>query len=448
MAVALGGVLGASALLSPLLPALLAAVGAASAALMALPLRPIAFLHALIVAIPFSAALPRGAFVPFVVPSELLLIVTVCLALVHAALSRRLPAVPPALLGAAAVFAVGTSLVPLAGYLVRGVALQSTDVLNLVAPVQYLVLFGLCAAVPASARERRQLVHTMIASATAVGAIGLLQAAEVGPVVGWLQASYPSEQAAVSQEAGRVTSVFGAWNALGLFLVTALLLIASISPDQRRAHGRVWLGLATIVTLLCLLATNLWSGMIGVVLGYAFIKTYDPRGLRSVAPLAALVAVGVVLLLPDLTQRVAFQARADTWLPQTLVFRWGVWQDVFVPRIAENPLWGVRPSFAGLAWPYPESQYIGYLYRSGAVSLLAHVVWLLVTVAWLLRALRRPQADPLQRSLVLASLSLALVLSLIGIINPVFTYSGTMDYFWIVLGLVVNGGRLPSHADP
>lgn len=447
LAVITGGLLGLSALLSPLLPVVLAVLGIGVAALISLPLRPIAFLYGLVIVIPFSAALPRGAVLPFLVPSELLLVVTFAFAGLHAAIARRDNLIPGHLLLGAGVFVVGTSLVPIASYAFRGVVLEVGDLMALLAPLQYLILFWIFAHVPRSGAERRAVVQTMIAAGSAVAAIGILQALDVAPVVDRLMAWYPTHQAEVSSEVGRVTSVFGAWNALGLFLVTILLLISALYPDEPRPGFRRNMQLATFLSVVCLLATNLWSGIIGAVVGFAFIKWRDPRGLRAAGPLALTVALGIALLLPELVQRFAYQGRTGSWLPETLTFRWDVWWDVYLPRISESPWWGVRPSFAGLAWPHPESQYIGYLYRSGAVSLLAHVVWLALTAAWLVRTLRGRAPGGPGRGLLLTALSMVLVLSLVGIINPVFTYTGTMDYFWIILGLIVNEGRLEAHAD-
>ena len=442
LALLVGTAIGASGLLSPLLPPIITLAAVFAALLAWLPVRPIHALYALIVLIPFSAALPRGQFLPFLVPGEAALLLTAILTVIYVALARNENRIPPRLLIGAAVFGIGTAILPVASYMARGIELPAPDLLNLMAPLQYLVLFWICANVPRAEEERRGLVQVMILTGSCIALIGLLQAAEVGPVVGWLQSWYPSPQGVAAQEIGRVTSVFGAWNALGLFLVTTLLLIAGTFPDEDRPLYRSNMRVATVFALVCLLATNLWSGLIGSAIGFVYIKWMDPRELKSLVPITIVFAIGALALLPDIAQRFAFQARADTWVPETLVFRWGVWQDIFVPRIAESPLFGVRPSFAGLAWPHPESQYIGYLYRSGAVALVAHVIWLALTASWLYGSLWRGGLEAVQRNLGLTALSLVLVLSLIGIINPVFTYSGTMEYFWITLGIVVSGGTM------
>ena len=48
--------------------------------------------------------------------------------------------------------------------------------------------------------------------------------------------------------------------------------------------------------------------------------------------------------------------------------------------------------------------------------------------------------------MALVVIVLLLVFSAIGAINPVFTYTASMSYVWILLGLVVNAREEASHA--
>jgi hypothetical protein len=422
---------------APLAVALLAVGAAALAGLSRGPLRPIVLLVVVVVLIAFTSAMPRGLVVPLLAPNEALLLLVLVVAVVEALLARRRNVIPSLVLVGIAAFALGTSFIPLGAYLLRGVSLETADFFSLLAPLHYLVLFWLFAHVPRGERERRAVVHVMVATGSIVALIGLLQAAGVGPVVALLERWYPHGHLDAAGTAGRVTSVLGAWNALGLYLLTNLLLIAAVAVDEKRPLGRLNLRVATALALLCLLATNLYSGLIGVVVGYALIKRLDPRGIGAVVPLVVIGAIGFVLLLPELTLRFGQQFGSGSWIPQTLGFRWYVWQEYFIPPIAASPIWGVHPTYGHLAFPYPESQYIHYLFRSGLVSLAGHLVWLGALTLSLVR-MRRRLEERFARSLALVPLALMLVFSLIGLINPVFTYTASMASFWIVLGLVVN----------
>ena len=438
MAVAIGLSLGSLTLISPALPRVVALTGVAVALFLTLPLRPILLLYSLIVVIPFTSALPRGIIVSFLTPNELVLLLTTAFAALYLSVGGSRRRIPHTVTFATVVFVLGTSIIPLFAYYLRNIAVTPQDVLSLIAPLQYVLLLYLYSALLRGEHERRLAVQLMVASSSAVALVGLLQIAGVDVVETLLQRFYPSVQTETSALYGRATSVMGAWNALGLFLVTNLLIIAAVYPNETKRTYRLNMQVATVLSILCLLATNLYSGILGLMVGYVFIKTRDRRNFRAILPLSVVIAIGLYLLLPELTARFAYQARAGTWIPETLVYRWSVWKAIFLPRIAQHPVWGVRPSFDGLPFTSPESQYIYYLYRSGGVSLVSHAVWVATLAGWCIRALARSR-EFFWRSLVLLLLALLIVFSLIGLINPVFTYSGSIDYFWILLGIAING---------
>jgi hypothetical protein len=63
------------------------------------------------------------------------------------------------------------------------------------------------------------------------------------------------------------------------------------------------------------------------------------------------------------------------------------------------------------------------------------VVMLLV---WLARRIRSTSGLPYY--LASALFTLLIVLSVMGVANPVFTYSGSIDFLWISLGLATRQG--------
>lgn len=438
---AVGAFLGVSVLLSPWAPVALAGVMVGAAVLLRLPLRPIHLVYGLVFLTPFTAAMPRGQIVPFLTANDVLVILATAVGLVYTLMEKRNGLLPRPLMLALIAFVLGTCLGPVVLYEIRGDSLALDDMFSLVSPLKYLLVLWLFAIVPKTAAERAGLIRMMVLSAGAVAVIGLLQAANIAPVVDLINTVYPSEQTERSLDVGRVTSVLGAWNSLGLFLLSTLLIIAATIVDQTSARRRrEWVVVAGIV-LICLLATNLYSGILGAALGLVLIKTSDPRGLRSLVPLVLVALIGSVALLPTIINRAETQFVGDSWIPQTLRFRYEVWTRYFIPEIAQQPLLGVQPTFEEVEFPHPESQYIYYLYRSGILSLIGHVIWMIGTVVWLASARRREPPGPqrnVNRSLALVPIVLILVSSLIGLINPVFTYTASMTFFWMILGLVLN----------
>jgi predicted membrane channel-forming protein YqfA (hemolysin III family) len=97
----------------------------------------------------------------------------------------------------------------------------------------------------------------------------------------------------------------------------------------------------------------------------------------------------------------------------------------------------------GLTWAFAESEYINLLFRSGLVSLMAHLGWVGIMLAWLRREIRVNHDTA--RKLAVFMFVMLITLSIMAFTNAVFTYSGTIDYLWIVLGLFVNMRENKTH---
>ena len=114
-----------------------------------------------------------------------------------------------------------------------------------------------------------------------------------------------------------------------------------------------------------------------------------------------------------------------------------MWGDFFWPAIREQPIWGVHPTIPdGFGWHAMESQYIFLLFTSGFVGLLGWLIWWFGSVVWLLGCKRVQQG--LSRAIAICTLVLLVVMGIAGLTNEVFTFLGSIDYLWILLGLTAN----------
>ena len=80
--------------------------------------------------------------------------------------------------------------------------------------------------------------------------------------------------------------------------------------------------------------------------------------------------------------------------------------------------------------------WFGFGFRLGFLGLLGHLAWVGMTLFWLFRRLRK--ADGLLKGLITSAIVLFIVLSIQGLTNDVFTWAGTIDYLWILLGLIAS----------
>ena len=428
-----GVAIGATSFISPLIPA--GAILGAGAAVLALS-RPVVMCYALIAAVTFLSAMPRGGFVPMLIPNEPLLIGSAGLAFFIVLLRRERVRISRFVSSALGVMVLGTAVIPVLAYYARAFPLGIGEVLNLLAPIQYILLMWLFARLPRSEEDRYKLIQFMLLCASVVAIIGLLQAMGVSAITNLISVVYDSYHVRDAAEYGRVTSVLGAWNSLGNYLMLNLLIVFSLYGYEKRGK---WGNLNLLATLAfsgaCLLATGSFASLGGLAAGLVIIKFFDRRGIKLLFLLVIGMMVGAFLLQDLIIGRLDYQfgGSGDSLLPSPLAYRIKVWAEVYFPIIGRNPLWGLTPTFSDLGWPWAESQYLYLLVRSGLVSLVAHLLYVIFLMTWAYRRIR--QSDGLNRAMAIALFALLAMLNIMGFTNEVFTSSGVIDYMWIMIGL-------------
>ena len=441
-AIAVGVALGLLCLLSPLLA--LVAVSGIAFAVVALK-KPILLCYVMIPAIVLTSGMERGRLIPHFKPSEVGLVAAVGVVLVILLIDKR-KRIADLRYGAATfvVLIPWVTVVPLVYYVLHGTVLSINGIFWLIAPLQYFLLFLLYAIVPETQAERRRLVILMLVCSAVVAVIGLAQAAHVGFVINLLNRWYPSGHLeAINTGVGRVTSLVGAWNALGILMATSIVIGWSILASVKALYRRIIVMGSIAVCGICLVASGSFAGIGGLVLGIGLIELLYRRGVRMVLPLLVGVLVSALLIIvlypvlePLLESRLGHQFQTgESLVPHTLSFRFVLWRELFFPAIREHFPWPVHPTIpANYGWSTEESQYVMLLFRMGVFGLLGHLGWVGMTLFWLYRRLRK--ADGLTRAIIVSTITLFVVLSIQGLTNDVFTWVGTIDYVWILLGLV------------
>jgi hypothetical protein len=343
---------------------------------------------------------------------------------------------PGMVLAALAILAAGTAIIPLAAYRLRGFSLSISEILGLVAPLQYLCLFYFFAVFPKDEAQRHRVIQFMWFLASIVAVIGLLQAAHVGPVTAFLKRFYPSEQTTQAVQVGRMTSVFGAWNVLGTFLMSVLVMALAFQNYPRSPLYRLNTRVMVLLVLPCLLATNFYASLAGLAMSFVILNLIQPRDKRVMLLILLLVVVAAIILWPLISTRIQYQFDSGTLVPQTVRYRILVWEKFYIPMIERSPVWGVSPNLDSVTFAYADSQYLYMAFHAGVIAVASHLIWVALLSGWLYGVMR--SGPELSRNLGAAAFTLLIVYSVMGITNPIFTYSGAMDYFWISLGLIVN----------
>jgi hypothetical protein len=247
----------------------------------------------------------------------------------------------------------------------------------------------------------------------------------------------------------RASGLIGQWTDFGGYLcaVIALALILIVAHRRQRRPSR--LAMAILILALIGTVTTLTFSIVGAALALPILCARRVHiRFRYVMVVGAVLALSAPVLVPFVQRRVHQEyvatnqtlSRSSGLVPETLVFRIGVWEHQTWPAVAQRSLtgWGqgVYPQLrtwtrgpTTLVWPYPESQYFEELMSGGVIELIGLLV--LLGVAY--RALGRVPdgaGKPL-RVLIIAML-------FVGITVPSFTDVGLPVPMWAGVGAMLS----------
>lgn len=406
-------------------------------------IRPVILCYLTVLAIAWTSGTERGKPFPMLRTNEIILAVSLGIAFIIIMVRKNRFPVKFGSLGIGTfVLVMGTSIIPGAYYLVRGAPLSIEDAIVLLSSFQYVLLFWMFAYIPASNRERLAIVKFMLFCAAVVALVGLLQGARVSVVNSFLANWYASPHQAAALRLGRITSLLGSWNTLGIFMMVNLLIIWAFGISRPADFG--WPAILTSggLCIACLLLSGSFAGMINLLLGAIIIAVLLGMRLskRNIILFFLMVAVISVtfLLFPEIIQsRFDYQFGYGGPVPATLVERFRLWKDIYLPAIQQNLLWGINPTIPTYySWQYTESQFLSLLFSFGIVGFTAYLVWNILAVNFLFHKLL--SYGGFIKTISAVAAAFVIVLFVAGLSNAVFTYSGTADYLWIILGMTTT----------
>jgi hypothetical protein len=392
-----------------------------------------------------TSGIERGRLLPVFSVNEVAVLASFAITLVIVLIDKRRKIAIPKYFGMAfAVLIGGMVVIPLAIYLLQGTQLTLTNAFKMVSPIQYFILFWLFTILPEGEGDRRKLIWWMLAFGVIVAFVGLLQGFGFGFINGLLSSIYTSAHESVAATAGRITSLLGSWNTLGIFMMTIILMCWAVLFEINTSSGRLIIIGIMILSSLCLIASGSYAGVIGSVIGIFFLQILNKRKMHALPLLVfSFIGIAVAFLLfypyiqPLIEKRLADQFNYGGLVPQTLTYRFKVWREIFIPMIKQHFPLPVSPSVpAYYAWQFEESQYILLLFRTGLAGFISFLVWIGITIGWLFRSFQHTHG--FNKAIASVTLALVVVLVVAGFTNEVFSFAGSIDYLWILMGLVAN----------
>jgi hypothetical protein len=411
--------------------------------------RPAVAAYLMIAITPLVAGIDRGTVMPVLRPNEALMLLAVVALCGRAILRLNVSSRPQLrfqrLDVAILLLAVTSSIIPLAWLGVRGVKLESDDVLYALMIWKYYAVFLIFRSAIRTPAQARICLWLSMAAAALVAVIAVLQSLGVPGVEAFLVTYYApyGDVSAVTLNRG------GSTLSLPIAVADLLAFNLAIAIGLLKSSRLRW-PLIALISLFAIgiFAAGQFSGVIGLVVAVLAIVVTTGR-VRYLSLFPASLAVAFVALKPVVNKRLeGFQSPSG--LPVSWEGRLDNLHNYFLPVLFSHAHWvlGVRPAArvatqkiaAGYIWI--ESGYIWLLW-AGGIPLLLSFFYFLWAGAREALAVLRARTD----ALAAAALAVIVALSIVGVlmtIDPHLTYRGSADLLFALLGIVAAARAMPS----
>jgi hypothetical protein len=401
--------------------------------------RPVAATYIYLATLPFVAGFERGA-IPLVRPNEALLLLVLAGAALGA-YARGLAGAPlrirfrPSIDVPLAAFVLLSTIWPLTSMLVRGEAPQQDEVLAVFPVCKLAALFLLVRMTVLDTRQLLRVVRIIVWTGVGIALIAIAQTLKVPPVLDFLSAYSPDEQA--SEIAARGSTTFASSIATGDVITIGLVLV--VACGVRGILGRPERLVAGLVLGAGVLAAGQFSTWISAVIAAALILHQYPQLRRQAVRFVPVVGIAVLVGAPAFIARLASFGEGYG-VPRSWLGRWDNLSSFYLPPLVDDGgfLIGISPDSVLTApetWRetiYLESGYLQLLWVGG-LPLLAGFIWL--SIAVLRRAAelaRRPDALGACGSTLLIAWTMVIILS---VIDPHLFLRGTGDLLFALLAV-------------
>lgn len=396
----------------------------------------------LVLAIPLTAGMPRGSIVPLLRVNEVLLVVVAAGLVVHG-LPRRRRLVFSGLDLAVLSFCLGGVLIPTAVILLESSSADMDAWLQVVAPIQYLLVYLVFSRLPLTQTELRWLINLTLLSSVIVAIVAVAELADLPGVRSVIANYYPPPPAATVQVGTvyRPTSLLGHFSAVGGFAVLNLTLALALAAARVPGFSGLWLGFVMALNGVALLATATVAPLIALPVMVLIVLAYTrhvPWQLSFAPP--ALVGA-VVVFWSSVQGRIQEQLVVGSGpaLPESMQVRLRYWQDYFVPALVNHGAWFGTGTLIPSEVPRPlvgfvDNGYLWMAFRAGVpgILLLLLILVALSAAGWSLRTSRQPW----HRALGATSVAFVVGFALLELTSEYLTFTSVTQEFWMVAGLL------------
>ncbi len=424
-------------------PLLAAAAAAALSLLWVAMRRPPLALALMMLLVPLTTGLSRGALIPLLKPSEAILAVVAA-----GVILRRLREPGGQELNwvdiSVALFATVGVAVPAFVLLFEHISAGVDDWRVILAPVQLLAVYALFARTRFSDGDLRLILGASLLGGAIVGVVAVAELANVPGVRAALDPYYATEQLN-ADGSYRPASLVGHYSAVGGLCLLNFILAAALAGARRSAFGAPALAAFMLANVMGIIASETLAPFLLLPLAALGVALLYRRIAREMLVVVAALGASLIVLWQGVSSRLAEQGllsggELTIALPQTMQHRVELWNEFILPALRDHAWLGTATLLPGFV-PQPltnfvDSEYLWAGFRAGIPGIVT-LVLMLGVIAWTGLSLRRADDSWLRAIGPSAGIS-AIALMLIGVTAQYLTFGGIVQQFGMLVGLLTS----------
>jgi len=413
--------------------------GAAALGLLALTIRrPIFGCAVLVLTVPLTAGLTRGAVIPVLKASEVILLVVLAGVVIHQVTTRRSRPVSGLDIAVGA-YVIGSIVIPWTVLLLSHWSADLDTWRTVLSPALFLGVYYVFSRTAPTHDRLRIVLNSTLAAGVIVGLIAGAEILNLPGVRDFFATYYPGP----SQASYRANSTLGHYSAVGAFGLLTFILALSLAAFRHRDFPGWWLAAVMGASALGMLASGTWAALATLPVATVIVLFYARRVPRELIVTVACAAVLVVVLWPEISQRIESQQLITAQgfaLPESMQTRIRYWTEFIIPALSDH-LWVGTGTVIPSTVPdrltsFVVNEYLWAAFRAGlvGVALLVGMLLTIMSVAWK----QRGDMDPSRRVIGAASLATCAMLLMLGATAQYITFAGLSQEIAMLVGVLAG----------
>lgn len=411
--------------------------------------RPIFGCAALVLTVPLTAGLARGAVIPVLKPNEAILLIVLAGVIAHNLTVRRVRPLS-ALDLAVGTYAIGSVVIP---WLVLELTRYPADLdtwRTVVSPALFLIVYYIFSRTAFTTETLRIVLNCALLAGVMVCGIAAAELVNLPGVRSFVEANYP----APILSSFRPSSTLGHFSAVGAFGALTYILALAIATVRHPGFSSLWLTFVMGVGLLGVIVSETWAPLAALPVVTLIIVIYGRRIPRELVITVALGLVGTIFLWPLISARFDSQHLITAQgfaLPESMQTRIRYWTEFIIPALSDHIWIGtgtvIPSSVPAPLTTYVDNEYLWAAFRAGVPGVALLLAMMFSIMASGITA--RSSANSERRVLGAAALATATMLILLGATAQYITFAGLSQEIAMLVGVLaalstqVHARRVP-----